>query len=67
MTTIGKGDWIATVPPLVTAMTSMISTYIAIPKIIAKYLFNKDEEANMTSVVGKIQEYDTNVRGTINK
>ena len=48
------------------AVASIITSVIAIPTIIAKYLFPIGEDKNMTKMVHKMQEYDNNIR-TINK
>lgn len=47
------------------AITAMISSLVTViislfklPKIIAKYLFNPEEDKNMVSVIEKIQNYD---------
>lgn len=54
-------------PPLVTVFGTIISTYITIFKLITGYLFNKEEEKTMASIIGKIQDYDINVREKIKK
>ena len=33
-----------------------------IPKMITRYLFNKSEEEHLAEIIGKIQEYDKNIR-----
>lgn len=49
-----------------TALSAMLSSFISllalyniIPKIIAEYLFNIEEDKNMTEVIKSIQQYDT--------
>ena len=53
-------DLIATfIPPLVSLTTS----FIIIPKIIAKYLFNIKEEKSMVEIINNLQRYDTALYG----
>lgn len=51
--------------PLFTALTSFLTVFIIIPKIIAKYLFNSNEDDVMKNVVSSIQDYDKYVRGDL--
>lgn len=44
-----------------TTFVSLLSMYIIIPKIIAKYLFNRKEDKNMTTIIKSIQNYDERV------
>lgn len=46
------------IPILLGAYTSFISTIIAIPLLIGKYLFNKTEEADMGKIIENMQNYD---------
>lgn len=48
--------------PCATAITSFLTVFIVIPKIIAKYLFNNNEENIMQKIVESIQEYDKYIR-----
>lgn len=51
-------DLLATVvPPLITLVTS----FIVIPKVIAKYLFNRTEEQSMITLIANLQKYDSEV------
>lgn len=50
-------------PELITSMVTLLGTFMVIPKIITKYLFNKEEEKYLAEIIGKIQEYDSNIRG----
>lgn len=43
-------------------MTALISTFMTVSKMITKYLFNKYEEEHLTEIIGKIQEYDINIK-----
>lgn len=45
-------------PILLGAYASFISTIIAIPLLIGKYLFNKEEESNLGKIVENMQAYD---------
>lgn len=44
-----------------TTFVSLLSMYIIIPKIIAKYLFNRKEDKNMITIIKSIQNYDERV------
>jgi len=44
-----------------TTFASVLSMYIVIPRIIAKYLFNIKEDQNMTEIIKSIQNYDERV------
>lgn len=48
--------------PAISALTSFLTVFIIIPKIIAKYLFNSKEDSAMKDVIESIQNYDKNVR-----
>ncbi len=48
-------EWIAVAVPM---MISFLTTFIVIPKIIAGYLFDKDEEKHMTDLLKILIEYD---------
>ena len=50
-------EWIAVAIPM---MISFLTTFIVIPKIIAGYLFDKDEEKHMTDLLKILIEYDKN-------
>ena len=47
---------------LFTALGTLIGTFMMIPKMITRYLFNKSEEEHLAEIIGKIQEYDKNIR-----
>lgn len=40
------------------AISSLIVAFIKIPEIIAKYLFNTQEDDNMNKIIKNIQDYD---------
>ena len=44
------------------AVASIIASVIAIPTIIAKYLFPTGEDKDMTSMINKMQNYDNGIR-----
>ena len=52
-------------PELLAALASLLGTFMAIPKIITKYLFNKDEEKHLADIINKIQDYDRDIRGRL--
>lgn len=45
-----------------TAIVSLLTAFIAIPRIIISYLFNEKEEENMTAIIKNIQDYDKQIR-----
>ena len=47
---------------IVGGVASIISSIIAIPIVIAKYLFPQDEDKDLTSIINKMQNYDNNKR-----
>lgn len=49
-------------PEAFTALTSLLGTLMVIPRMITKYLFNKKEEEHLSEIIGKIQEYDKDIR-----
>ena len=51
--------------PIVTAIVTFLTSFIVIPKIIAEYLFNSNEESVMKDIVNSIQEYDKNIKNDI--
>ena len=48
--------------PFCTSIISFLTVFMIIPKIIAKYLFNNNEEAVMQTIIASIQEYDKYIR-----
>ena len=60
--TYKKVNGLDCIPGLLTAVTALISTFMTVPKMITKYLFNKHEEDHLTEIISKIQEYDINIR-----
>lgn len=51
------------VPEVIAALISLLGTFMAIPKIITKYLYNKNEDQNLATLISKIQKYDRDIRG----
>lgn len=47
---------------IISSMIPFVSTLMVIPKIIAKYLFNANEESTANKIVKNIQNYDNNIR-----
>lgn len=60
---IDKSNVGALIPPLVVSIVSLISTLIAIPTIISKYLFNPNEDKEVVNMIASIQEKDLQNRG----
>lgn len=60
-----KIDILESLPGLFTALTSLLGTFMVVPQMITKYLFNKKEEENLAKIIGQIQEYDKKIRGDI--
>ena len=58
-----KIDFLESLPGLFTALASLIGTFMVVPQMITKYLFNKNEEKHLSEIIGKIQEYDKEIRG----
>lgn len=53
--------------PVVSALVSFLTTFIVIPKIIAEYLFNSNEDSVMKDIVSSIQDYDKFIRNDLHK
>ena len=51
------------VVPVVVAIISLISAFIAIPTIISKYLFNPQEDSQVIDMIKSIQEKDLENQG----
>lgn len=49
---------IASVVSIIPPLSTMIISLIKLPKIIADYLFNREEDKNMVAIIEKIQKYD---------
>lgn len=47
-------------------LATFLSTFFVIPKIMCKYLFNENEEANMAKIIENIQTHDKTIRSGIN-
>lgn len=45
--------------------TAFVSSFFIIPKIITKYLFNRNEEENMMNIIQNIQKHDLTIRQDI--
>lgn len=48
-------EWCSVVVP---ALVSFLTVFIVIPKIIAEYLFNSEEEKYMSEIIKNLQDYD---------
>lgn len=51
---------------LISSLVGLLSLYLVIPKIIARYLFNQEEDKHMTKIVESIQLYDEKVFNSMN-
>lgn len=51
---------------LISSLIGLLSLYIIIPKIIAKYLFNVKEDKHMAKIVKSVQKYDAKVFENLN-
>lgn len=58
---IEAGD-LKTVVSIISAMVSMMTVFIILPKIMTKYLFDVEEEKNIYNMVKQIQDYDQVIR-----
>ena len=58
----GKVDVLESLPGLFTALATLLGTFMIVPKIITKYLYNKKEDDHLADIISKIQEYDRNIR-----
>ena len=47
------------IPLVISGIVSFVSTIIAIPLTIAKFLFNTQEDDNITNVITHTQDHDT--------
>lgn len=52
---------------LVSSLVGLLSLYIIIPEIIAKYLFNVKEDENMAKIVESVQKYDAEIFASMSK
>ncbi|MCI8286905.1 MAG: hypothetical protein HFH89_04475 [Lachnospiraceae bacterium] len=57
-----EAAYIETIVSILSAMVSLITVFIVLPKIMTKYLFDIEEEKNMYNVVKQIQDYDQVIR-----
>lgn len=51
---------------LISSLVGLLSLYIVIPEIIARYLFNQKEDEDMTKIVESVQNYDEKVFNSMN-
>ena len=62
---LGYIDVIESIPGLLASVLSLIGTFMAVPQMITKYLFNEKEEEHLAKIISKIQEYDRDIRGDL--
>lgn len=55
-------DTVSVITAISTAIIGMLSSIIVLPKIIAKYLFNPEEDKPVAKMVQQMIEYDKNIR-----
>lgn len=55
---------VAVITVCISSLAEIISAIIILPKIIAKYLFNKDEEEHKIRIITDMQEYNRKKRDT---
>lgn len=58
---------ISSIPLLTSAIVGLISAVIAVPITIAKYLFSKEEDNNITQIILHTQKHDTSGREWVQK
>ena len=61
----GKLTAIEVIPELITALGTVLGTFWVIPQMITSYLFNEKEEEYLKEIIGKIQDYDRDIRGKL--
>ena len=54
----GKLSELTMAVALVSSLIELVSAIIILPKIIAEYLFNKEEDKNMMEIIKSMQEYN---------
>ena len=64
---VGKIDVLESIPSLLTVLVTFVGTYMTIPKMITKYLFNKKEEEHLATIIQKTQDYDQKLRNSNKK
>lgn len=52
---------IGAITSLIPSLATMMVSLIKLPEIIAKYLFNKQEDQHMTQIIANIQNYDVQI------
>lgn len=55
------------VTSLITTLIELVSAIIVLPKIIADYLFNKEEDSNMMDIIKSMQDYNEKKHDYIEK
>lgn len=54
------------IAPIASSFASVVIAVLTIPKIIAQYLFDKSEDDRLSQMVGKMQDYDKEIRNNRN-
>lgn len=63
----GMIDIFESLPGVFTALATLLGTYMVVPKMITKYLYNKKEEEHLSEIISKIQKYDMDIRNSSKK
>lgn len=58
----GKVSVWESLPGLFTALGTLLGTFMIVPQMITKYLYNKKEDNHLADIISKIQEYDRDIR-----
>lgn len=62
---LGMATSLELLPELLTALGTLAGTFLVIPQMITGYLFNEKEEDHLAEIIGKIQDYDRNIRDAL--
>lgn len=58
-------DMLSFLPVMVTSVVSIVTSIIVIPEIVTKYLFNPNEDNEITKMIIEMQKHDLSNRGMI--
>lgn len=60
-------DIVAIITSIIASFVEIISSFIILPKIIAEYLFDKEEDKNLINLIIKMQDYNLSSKNKGNK
>lgn len=60
-------DMAKLLPVIGTAFVAFLGEFISLPTIVAKYLFNSDEDNNMTEIIKHTQDFDINSQNSMSR